>query len=130
MIAASMAFTFETSSISTSESAAVEIDHAHHESAPHHPDITHPKTHIVTHMHADGTIRRHAVDDDELDNHVRQQSGSPCWSMAVVVGVLPNLSACSIEAILIGQLAIEGVPPHRGTEPDVPGRPPRTPSIA
>jgi hypothetical protein len=129
MIAAATAFTFETSFISTSEAAAGEIDHAHHERAPHYPDVVHPKTHVVTHVHADGTIHRHAVDDDELDDHVRQ-SGSPCWSMAVVVGVLPSLSACAIEEILIGKLAIEGVHPHRGTEPDVPGRPPRTPSIA
>jgi hypothetical protein len=129
MIAAAMAFTFETSFISTSEAAAGEIDHAHHEHAPHHPDVGHPKTHAVTHIHADGTIHRHAVADDEHANHVRQ-SGSPCWSMAVVVGVLPSLSACAIEEILIGKLAIEGVPPHRGTEPDVPGRPPRPPSLA
>jgi hypothetical protein len=129
MIAAAVAFTFETSFISTSEAAAGEIDHPHHKHAPDQPDGAHPKTHVVTHIHADGTVHRHAVDDDELDRHVRR-SGSPCWSMAVVVGVLPSLSACAIEETLIGKLAIEGVPPHRGTEPDVPGRPPRTPSIA
>jgi hypothetical protein len=129
MMAAAVAFTFETSFISTSEAEAGELDHIHHEHAAHHAPGTLAKTHIVTHVHADGTIHRHAVDDDELDDHVRQ-SGSPCWSMAVVVGVLPNLNACTVEAILIGKLAIEAVVPCLGTEPDVPGRPPRTPSIA
>ena len=81
------------------------------------------------HIHADGTVHRHAVDDDELADHLRE-SGSPCWSMAIVVGVMPSLSVCPLEAILIGKIAMEELDPYRGTEPDVPGRPPSTPSIA
>jgi hypothetical protein len=50
--------------------------------------------------------------------------------MAIVVGVLPSLNVCPVEAILIGKIAMEELDPYRGTEPDVPGRPPRTPSIA
>jgi hypothetical protein len=78
----------------------------------------------------DGTVHRHAVDDDELADHIRESSGSPCWSMAIVVGVLPSLSICPVEAILIGKLAIEGLEPCRGTEPAVPRPPPSIPSIA
>jgi hypothetical protein len=128
MIAAAMALAFETSFIPTSETATGENNHSHHDNASHSPHSGHPKTHVVTHVHADGTVHRHAV-DGALDDHFRE-SGSPCWSMAIVVGVLPSLSVCTVEAILIGKLAIEGLDPYRSTEPDVPGRPPRPPSIA
>jgi hypothetical protein len=50
--------------------------------------------------------------------------------MAIVVGVLPSLSICPVEATLIGKLAIEGLEPYRGTEPAVPRPPPSIPSIA
>jgi ABC-type nickel/cobalt efflux system permease component RcnA len=127
MMAAAMAFTFETSFITTSETATHE-DHDH-EAAPDSANGVHPKTHLITHIHADGTVHRHAVDDDELADHLRE-SGSPCWSMAIVVGVLPSLSLCPVQAILIGKIAMEELAPYRGTEPDVPGRPPSIPSIA
>jgi ABC-type nickel/cobalt efflux system permease component RcnA len=129
MMAAAMAFTFETSFITTAATAADEDHHVEHEDAPDSSNGAHPKTHLVTHIHADGTVHRHAVDDDELADHLRE-SGSPCWSMAIVVGVLPSLSVCPLEAILIGKIAMEELDPYRGTEPDVPGRPPSTPSIA
>ena len=128
MMAAAMAFVFETSIIARSEDATGEINHSHHHNAPHSPYSGHPKTHVVTHVHADGTVHRHAV-DGALDDHFRE-SGSPCWSLAIVVGVLPSLSVCTVEAILIGKLAIDGLAPYRGTEPVLPGRPPRPPSIA
>ena len=128
MIAAAMAFTFETSIIATSEAATGDDNHSHHEHASHSPHGGHQKTHVVTHVHADGTVHRHDV-DGALDDHIRE-SGSPCWSMAVVFGVLPSPGVCTVEAILIGKLAIEGLVPYRSTEPDVPGRPPRPPSIA
>jgi hypothetical protein len=127
MIAAAMAFAFETSFIPTSETATGETDHSHQEHAPQHPHGGH-QTHVAMHVHADGTVHRHVV-DGALDDHIRE-SGSPCWSLAIVVGVLPSLSVCTVEAILIGKLAIKGLDPYRGTEPDVPGRPPRPPSIA
>jgi ABC-type nickel/cobalt efflux system permease component RcnA len=129
MMAAAMAFTIETSFITTSETATDEDHHVEHEDAADPSNDAHPKTHLVTHIHADGTVHRHAVDDDAIDDHVRE-SGSPCWSMAIVVGVLPSLSLCPVQAILIGKIAIAELDPYRGTEPDVPGRPPRTPSIA
>lgn len=127
MMAAAMTFTFETSFITTV--ASEEDNHAQHEDAPDSLTGAHSKTHLVSHTHADGTVHRHAVDDDELADHLRE-SGSPCWSMAIVVGVLPSLSLCPVEAILIGKIAMEELDPYRGTEPDVPGRPPSIPSIA
>jgi hypothetical protein len=88
-------------------------------------------TGIVSHVHADGTVHRHAVEggNGSIDDHLRE-SGSPCWSMAIVVGVLPSPSGCAVEAILIGKLAIQVLEPYRGTEPNGPRRPPRPPSIA
>jgi hypothetical protein len=128
MMAAAMAFAFETSFITTSETA--ERDDHDHDAVSESANGAHPKTHLITHIHADGTVHRHAVDDDELAEHLRESGGAPCWSMAIVVGVLPTLSLCPIQAILIGKIAMEALAPYRGTEPDVPGRPPRTPSIA
>jgi hypothetical protein len=126
MMAAAMAFTVETSFITPSETAA----HEDHEDAPDSSSGAHPKTHLVTHIHADGTVHRHAVDDNELADHIRESSGSPCWSMAIVVGVLPTLSVCPLEAILIGKIAMAELDPYRGTEPAVPRPPPSIPSIA
>jgi hypothetical protein len=125
MMAAALAFTFETSFITTSETVTQED----HDDALDSASDAHPKAHLVTHTHADGTVHRHAVDDNAIDDHVRE-SGSPCWSMAIVVGVLPSLSVCPVEAILIGKIAMKELDPYRGTEPDVPGRPPSIPSIA
>ena len=126
MMAAAMAFTVETSFITPSETAS----HEDHDDALDSAIGTHPKAHLVTHTHADGTVHRHAVDDDELADHIRESSGSPCWSMAIVVGVLPSRSVCPVEAILIGKIAMAELAPHRGTEPAVPRPPPSIPSIA
>jgi hypothetical protein len=99
--------------------------------SPGYASRSHAKTHLVTHVHADGTVHRHAVEGGKgaVDDHLRE-SGSPCWSMAIVVGVMPSPSLCAVEAILIGKLAIHALDSYRGTEPDGPRRPPRPPSIA
>ena len=125
MMAAAMAFTVETSFITPSETAS----HEDHDDALDSAIGTHPKAHLVTHTHADGTVHRHAVDDDELADHLRE-SGSPCWSMAIVVGVLPSLNVCPVQAILIGKIAMPELDPFRGAEPAVPRPPPSTPSIS
>jgi hypothetical protein len=126
MMAAAMAFTFETSFITTSATAA----HEDHDDALDSANVAHPKTHLVTHIHADGTVHRHALDDDEIDDHVRESTGSPCWSMAIVVGVLPSLNVCPVQAVLIGKIAMAEPDSHCGTEPAVPRPPPSIPSIA
>jgi hypothetical protein len=131
MIAAMFEFALQATDIRPSANAAGEHGGSHLGYTPGPPYRGHPKTHIVTHVHADGTVHRHAVDDGNgaIDDHLRE-SGSPCWSMAIVVGVLPSPSVCAVEAILIGKLALQGLEPYRGTEPDGPRRPPRPPSIA
>jgi hypothetical protein len=130
MIAAMLEFALQATYVQPSANAASENAGAHGY-ATGLPRLGHPKSHIVTHVHADGTVHRHAVGDGKgaIDDHLRE-SGSPCWSMAIVVGVLPSPSVCAVEAILIGKLAIQGLDPYRGTEPDGPRRPPRPPSIA
>jgi hypothetical protein len=124
MMAAAMAFTFQAAFIPTSATAAGENGHFSYKRLT--------KSHVVTHVHADGTIHRHAVDDGDraLDNHLQEPGCPCCWNMAVVAGVLPSLGVCAVEAILIGKLAIEELDPYRGTEPDGPRRPPRPPCIA
>jgi hypothetical protein len=131
MIAAMLEFALQTAYIQPSaEAAGTKAGSPHGYAAGPLPYRGHPKTHIVTHVHADGTVHRHAVGsgDGAVDDHLRE-SGSPCWSLAIVVGVVPSSSVCAIEAILIGKLAVEGLDPYRGTEPDGPRRPPRPPSI-
>lgn len=132
MIAAMLEFTLQAAEIRPSANAVDSKAGSHHgHTADGLPYRSPAKTHIVTHVHADGTVHRHAVEDGKgaIDDHLRE-SGSPCWSMAIVVGVLPSPGACAVEAILIGKLAIHGLEPYRGTEPDGPRRPPRPPSIA
>jgi hypothetical protein len=132
MIAAMLEFALQASDIRPSANAADSMGGSHHGyTASGPPYRSPPKTHIVTHVHADGTVHRHAVEggNGTINDHLRQ-SGSPCWSMAIVVGVLPSPSMCAVEAILIGKLAMQGLDPYRGTEPDGPRRPPRPPSIA
>jgi hypothetical protein len=131
MIAAMLEFALQATYIQRSANAAETKSGAHlGYTTGSLPYRGHP-TRIVTHVHADGTVHRHAVKDGNgtIDDHLRE-SGSPCWSMAIVVGVLPSPSVCAVEAILIGKLAMQGLDPYRGTEPDGPRRPPRPPSIA
>jgi hypothetical protein len=119
MIAAAMAFTFETSIIATSETATGEDNHSHQTCAIPLADI---RNSFVTRPARDGPL---AYADGALDHIFR--SVLPV-EHGIVVGVLTRV--VRVEAILIGKLAIEGLDPYRGTEPDVPGRPPRPPSIA
>ena len=130
MIAAMLEFALQATYIQPSANAAETKSGAHlGYTTGSLPYRGHP-TRIVTHVHSDGTVHRHAVDGGNvtIDDHLRE-SGSPCWSMAIVVGVMPSPSVCAVEAILIGKLAIQGLEPYRGTEPDGPRRPPRPPSI-
>src|SRR5437016_6324299 len=119
MMAAAVAFTFQATFVPTSATAAGETSHYHHGYEHRHLAHTdHAKTHVVTHVHADGTVHRHAIDDGDraLDDHLQEPGCPCCWNMAIVVGVLPSLEICAVEAILIGKLAIEELNPSRGTE--------------
>jgi hypothetical protein len=133
MTAATLAFTFQGTFIATSEAATGNSSHYHHGFAHSHADNDgEAHSHDVTHVHVDGTIHRHAVDDDDgaLDEHLKEHGCPCCWNMAIAVRVLPTGNFCSIAVIAGSKLAIEMASPHRGAEPDGLRRPPRTPSIA
>jgi hypothetical protein len=87
---------------------------------------------VVTHVHADGTVHQHAVDDGAraLIDHLREPGCPCCWNTAVMVGTLPIGPVAQCRPVTGGRLAIAKPNPYRGTEPDGPRRPPRTPSIA
>jgi hypothetical protein len=130
MIAAMLEFALQATYVQPSANA-VDAKASHDSDTAGGLDRGHPKMRVVTHVHADGTVHRHAIGGEKggIDNHLRK-SGSPSWSMAIVAGVLPTPSVCAVKAILIGKLAIRGAEPYRDTEPDGPRRPPRPPSIA
>jgi hypothetical protein len=133
MLAATAAFATQAAYIAPSELATGEESPYHHGFARHHVDHrASTRQHEVTHVHADGTAHRHAVDVDDgaLDEHIQEPGCPCCWNMAVVPGVLPTSPQCTISRTSIGRLAIEVSDPGRGAEPNGPRRPPRPPSIA
>ena len=135
MMAAALAFTVQGTFIAQAATGVNSHYHhgygqrqAVHQHAVHH----HAKSHVVAHVHADGTVHRHAVDDGKraLSDH-SQQPGCPCcWNMAIVAAVLPLLPVSQLDAAPRSRVAIEHLDPYRSTEPDGPRRPPRPPSIA
>ena len=130
MMAAALAFTIQGSFIA--QAATGVNGHYHHGYGQQHAVHQHAKSHVVAHVHKDGTVHRHAVDDGNraLKDH-SQQPGCPCcWNMAIVVAVLPLLPVSEFDAAPRSRLAIENLDPYRSTEPDGPRRPPRPPSIA
>ena len=130
MMAAALAFTIQGSFIA--QAATGVNGHYHHGYGQQHAVYQHAKSHVVAHVHKDGTVHRHAVDDGDraLKDH-SQQPGCPCcWNMAIVVAVLPLLPVSEFDAAPRSRVAIENLDPYRSTEPDGPRRPPRPPSIA
>ena len=126
MMTAAVAFALQCIFVAASEAATGDsshyyigfaFDHAHGE---HH-------SHVITHGHADGTIHRHAVDDDDgaLAKHVKESG----WNMALVVCTIPCLSVLGISEVAGRRLTIEN--PRRPWVADLNGlrRPPRPPSI-
>jgi hypothetical protein len=130
MMAAALAFTIQGTFIA--QAATGVNGHYHHGYGQQHAVHQHAKSHVVAHVHKDGTVHRHAVDDGNraLKDH-SQQPGCPCcWNIAIVVAVLPLLPVSEFDAIPRSRVAIENLDPYRSTEPDGPRRPPRPPSIA
>jgi hypothetical protein len=130
MMAAALAFTFQGTFIA--QAATGVNSHYHHGYDQKHAVHQHAKSHVVAHVHADGTVHKHAVDDGKraLKDH-SQQPGCPCcWNMAIVAAVLPLLPVSELEAAPRSRVAIENLDPYRSNEPDGPRRPPRPPSIA
>ena len=137
MMMAVAAFTLQGTLIAASQAATGGASNYHH-GVPHsHADKDDAEnsesgehSHVLTHVHVDGTIHRHAIDDDDVDEHIKEHGCACCWNMAVAVGVLATVNFCSIAVIAGSKLAIEIASPHRGADPDGLRRPPRTPSIA
>ena len=134
MMAAVAAFTLQGTLIATSEAATGEAGRFHH--AHGHPQSDHAaaagESHLLTHVHADGTVHRHAIDDDDggLDEHIKEHGCPCCWNMAVAFGVLPSVSLCAVAEIAGGKLPIEAATPLQVSEPDGLRKPPRPPCIA
>jgi len=132
MMAATVAFTVQATFIAHSEAAPGESGPYHHgfASQRHHEVDAHH--HEVTHVHADGTAHRHAVDDDDgaLDDHIQEPGCPCCWNMAIVTGLLPNPAVSAIPVPASSKLAIEAPGPCREAEPNGLRKPPRPPSIA
>jgi hypothetical protein len=131
MVAAAMASTLQGTLIATSEAATGSSGRYHHGMA-HSQDDHAEHSHVVTHMHSDGTVHAHAVDDDDgaLDEHIKEHGCACCYSMAIAVGVLPSLNTCSVAEIVFTKLVGEMTSPLRETDPNGLKRPPRPPSIA
>jgi hypothetical protein len=127
MMTAALAFALQGMFVAASEAATGDSSHYYVGFALDHAHGVH-HSHILTHRHADGTIHRHAVDDDDdaLAKHIKQ----PGWNMALVVCVMPCLSVCAISEVAGGRLTIEA--PRRLWIADLNGlrRPPRPPCIA
>jgi hypothetical protein len=65
MMTAAMAFTIQGTFIAAAQSANGTNSHYHHGYADSHTYDRHAKSHVVTHVHTDGTIHQHVVDDDD-----------------------------------------------------------------
>ena len=130
MMAAALAFTIQGTFIA--QAATGVNGHYHHGYDQQHAVHQHAKSHVVAHVHKDGTVHRHAVDDGSraLKDHTQQPGCPCCWNMAIVVAVLPLLPVSKFDAAPRSRVAIENLDPYRSTEPDGPRRPPRPPSIA
>jgi hypothetical protein len=130
MMAAALAFTIQGTFIA--QAATGVNGHYHHGYGQQNTAHQHAKSHVVTHIHADGTVHQHAVDDGNraLKDHSRQPGCPCCWNMAIVVAVLPLLPASKFDVAPRSRVAIANLAPYRSTEPDGPRRPPRPPSIA
>jgi len=70
------------------------------------------------------------VDDDDLDDHIKEHGCACCWNRAVALGVLPTVVRVEVAAIAGSKLAIEPPAAQRAADPNRLKRPPRPPSIA
>jgi hypothetical protein len=127
MLAATLAFALQGIFVATSEAATGDSSHYYIGFALQHANGEH-HSHLITHMHADGTIHTHAIDDDDgaLAKHIKQ----PGSNMALVICVVPSLHISELSEPASHKLAIEN--PRRLWIVDLDGlrRPPRPPSIA
>ena len=129
MMTAAVAFALQGLFVATSEAATGDTSHYQLGFAFSHAlGAGAAHSHVITHVHADGTVHRHAVDDDDgaLDEHIKQRG----WNMAIVVGVLPGPGICTVAVVVVGKLAIEQPSPLRVADQSGLRKPPRPPCIA
>ena len=129
MMAAAVAFTLQGTFVATSEAATGDTSHYYLRFAFQHAGSEGAAhSHVVTHVHADGTVHRHAVGDDDsaLDEHLKEHG----WNMAIVVGVLPCLTICAIATIAGNKLVPETPSALPLADLDGLRKPPRPPCIA
>ena len=121
MMTAVLAFGLEGTFV-TAAATPLTPEKSHH----HHG---HNHSHIVTHVHIDGTVHRHAVDDENggLARHMKERGSA---TVAPGVAVLPSPSGITVAVVAGTKLAIAPPDAYRGIEPDGPRKPPRPPSIA
>src|SRR5262245_13985924 len=125
MMTAVLAFSLQGMLIAASDGAS-HLHHGQNHFQHEHADAEH--SHVLTHVHVDGTMHRHAIDDDEgLAEHTKGQ-GCPCCS-AVVVGTLPSLNICPVGARVAYKLVFDTPAALIATDPGRLTRPPSTPSI-
>jgi hypothetical protein len=126
MLTAALAFAFQCMFVAASEAATGDTSHYYLGYVVHHTAVTH--SHLITHRHSDGTIHRHAIDDDDgaLAKHVKD----PGSNMALVICVLPIFEAAPFAEIASYRLDIEKSRPLTLADIDGLRRPPRTPGIA
>jgi hypothetical protein len=126
MMMATLAFALQGVCVAASEAATGDSSHYYFGFAFHHSGGSH--VHLATHRHSDGTVHRHAVDDDDdaLADHIKQ----PGWNMAVVVCVVPAVTVPARSEVAGEKLTMEN--PRRPWVAAIDGlrRPPRPPSIA
>jgi hypothetical protein len=126
MMSAAVAFVLQGTLIATSQAGTGAHSHFHHDhtAAGHGP--------ALTHVHADGTVHSHVIDDDDggLDQHIKAHGCPCCWNMAAAIGVLPTLAICNVVAAVGYKLAIAAPNPLKVADPTELTHPPRTPGIA
>src|SRR6516164_179732 len=117
MMTAVLAFSLEGTFVTAATLPTPEKSHHHHH-------LGH--SHAVTHVHVDGTVHRHVVDDENggLARHIKKRGSA---TVAPGVAVLPSPNGIAVAMVAGSKLAIEPPDPYRGTEPDGPRKPPRLP---
>src|SRR2546430_2628869 len=85
MMAAAMAFTLQGTFIAAAQNASGGNSHYDHGYADNHALYNgHANSHVAAHVHTDGTIHRHLVDDVDgaLNDHIQEPGCPCCWNAA------------------------------------------------
>ena len=132
MMVAAVAFTFQGTFVVASETRTGEAGHHHGFALSQLSKVAATNSHVRAHVHTDGTVHRHAVDDADatFDDHLNEPGCPCCWNMAIAVGVLPSPIFCSIARVPGSKLAMEMPDPYSSADPIRLRRPPRPASIA